>query len=149
MKYFNGPSDDDKPLYGGAYNKTNIGQEVHNFHANNGNYYGFFQPGSNKRSKKDWNDVNVGNITGNKKDMQADDVLVVWVAKKFGESGQFITGWYKHATVYRTIYHNIFIEILAKRHNVVIDERKPDYIFCSIFGSGFDYLQYNGVRIFF
>ena len=47
------------------------------------------------------------------------------------------------------IYHNIFIEILAKRHNVVIDERKPDYIFCSIFGSGFDYLQYNGVRIFF
>ena len=63
MKHYNGPSADDKPLYGGAYNKTNTGHEVHNFHANNANYYGFFQPGSNKRSKKDWNDVNVGNIT--------------------------------------------------------------------------------------
>lgn len=103
MKYYNGPSADDKPLYGGAYNKTNTGHEVHNFHANNGNYYGFFQPGSNKRSKKDWNDVIVGNITGNKKDMQADDVLVVWVAKIPDERGQFITGWYKNATVYRTM----------------------------------------------
>ena len=40
-----------------------------------------------------------------------------------------------------------FTKILEKKYIVVFDEKNPEYIFCSNFGT--DYLKYDGIRILF
>ena len=44
---------------------------------------------------------------------------------------------------------NIFTRVLEKKYNVIIDEKNPEYVFCSMFGNPYDYLNYDGVRIFY
>ena len=45
------------------------------------------------------------------------------------------------------IYNNPFTEILKKHYDVVIDEKNPEFVFCSHFGT--DYLRYNCTRILY
>lgn len=87
---------DEKPVNGGAYNKDNIGHEVHNYLGYNGKYYGFVEAGVN-------NSIHVERINQDKKSEYADDVTVVWVASKPESTGQYVVGWYSNAKVYRTL----------------------------------------------
>ncbi len=47
------------------------------------------------------------------------------------------------------INNNFFIDILKQRYDVVIEENNPDYVFCSMFGKPYEYLKYDGIRIFY
>ncbi len=44
--------------------------------------------------------------------------------------------------------NNIVCDILKKHYNIVLDAENPDYVFCSSFGSGYEYCKYDGIRIF-
>ena len=41
----------------------------------------------------------------------------------------------------------LFTKILRKHYDVIIDQKNPDYVFCSVFGT--EYLNYSGIRILF
>ena len=97
MNLYNGPTDYERPLYGGKYNENNIGHEVYNFSNYNGRYYGFVQ---NSKSNIE---VNRLLEPSSSRHNYADDVLVVWCAKKPNSKGVFVVGWYNHATVYREL----------------------------------------------
>ena len=89
-------SRDEKPQNGGAYNKDNIGYEVHNYLGVNGKYYGFVEAGIN-------NSIHIDRLGATKKDECIDDILVVWVASHPKKKGQYIVGWYEDALVYRNL----------------------------------------------
>ena len=84
----------ERPQAGGKYNQENIGYEVYNYLGYEGEYYGFVEPGVN-------NTIHVERLCGDKKAELAEDVLIIWVAKK-SSGGQYIVGWYRNAMVYRT-----------------------------------------------
>ena len=44
-------------------------------------------------------------------------------------------------------YNNYFLNILLKKYRVILDDKNPDYIICSVFGK--KALEYDGVRIIF
>ncbi len=88
--------DSERPQGGGKYNRNNIGHEVHNYLGVNGKYYGFVESGVN-------NTIHVEKLCGDTNAAYAENVLVVWVARKPSGGGQFIVGWYKNATVYREL----------------------------------------------
>lgn len=46
------------------------------------------------------------------------------------------------------VYNFFVYKILSSMYEVVLDECEPDYIFCSLFGSPYEALKYDGVRIF-
>ena len=41
---------------------------------------------------------------------------------------------------------SIFYEILSKKYDIEISE-EPDYLFCSVFGTPYEYCKYNAIRI--
>ena len=43
---------------------------------------------------------------------------------------------------------NLVFVVLRKKYNLIFVDDNPDYVFCSCFGSPYDYLKYGGVRIF-
>lgn len=102
----------EKPEGGGKYNKENIGFEVYNYFGYKGKYYGFVEVGVNKS-------IHVEKLCGDKADY-AEDVLVIWVARKPG-GGQVIVGWYENATIYRNL-QDIPDEVMTARdlkdHNI-------------------------------
>ena len=103
----------ERPQAGGKYNQENIGYEVYNYLGYEGEYYGFVEPGVN-------NTIHVERLCGDKKAELAEDVLIIWVAKK-SSGGQYIVGWYRNAMVYRTL-QDVPIEAMSirksKKHNV-------------------------------
>jgi hypothetical protein len=103
MKYYNGHQiDDEKPIGGGNYNKTDIGHEIYNFKNINGKLFGYFQPYSRKHINFENCEINLGRINPDYKDKdKIDNVLVIFFAKHPIENGQIIVGWYNNATVYR------------------------------------------------
>lgn len=115
MNLYNGPTDYDKPLYGGKYNQNNIGHEAYNFSNYNGRYYGFVQ---NSKSAIEVN--RLSELTSGKLD-SASDILVVWCAKRPDIKGVFVVGWYKHATVYREL-QSVPNDVLQQRKNKEMSE---------------------------
>lgn len=92
---------------GGSYNEDNIGHEIYNFYNVNGTYFGYVQPVSQT--------IKIERIEDNaKREESIQDVLVVWVAKKPNQGGQFIVGWYHNATVYR-YFQELADEQMGKR----------------------------------
>jgi 5-methylcytosine-specific restriction enzyme A len=93
MKNYNGISGDSIER-GGKYNQHSIGHEVCNFTNNNGNVYGYVQPVGET--------IKIEKIGASKKDDKIEGVTVVWTAgPKSG--GTVVVGWYKDATVYRSL----------------------------------------------
>ena len=45
--------------------------------------------------------------------------------------------------------NNLFTNILKKRYHIVLDSVDPDFVFCSVLGSPFEYMKYNCPRIMF
>jgi len=95
MHYYCGSIEgDEKPIYGGSYNRANKGHELYNFKKvyEKKSLFGYFQP---KYS------VNLEKIDPeNKHKNFVENVLVIFVAKR-KDYGQVIIGWYKDARVYR------------------------------------------------
>ena len=85
----------EKPQGGGKYNVENIGHEVHNYLGFDGKYYGFVEAGIK-------NSIHVEKLGADKKADSAEDVLIVWVARK-PSGGEVIVGWYENATVFRVL----------------------------------------------
>jgi hypothetical protein len=98
MKYYQGPQkDDEQPIRGGSFNKHKIGHEVFNFMKTDGTIYGYF-----KASQKDY--INLKRIDPKAVNQdRVDNVLVIWFAPNPIDKGQVIVGWYKNATVYRSL----------------------------------------------
>ncbi len=106
----------EKPIGGGKYNIENVGHEVYNYLGYKGKYYGFVEAGLNNGSQSS---IHVENLSGDRKAEFADDVLVVWVARK-PSGGQFIVGWYENAKVYRrlqTVPENVMTTRSLKDHD--------------------------------
>ena len=99
-KEYHGSDDDDVLIGGGSYVDTNKdGGEAYNFCHFNRNYYGYVYPNGDISIER------IGNVS--KKSPYIKDVLVVWMATKPKETGTYIIGWYKQATVYREMqYYN-------------------------------------------
>lgn len=95
----------DKPVNGGAYNKNQIGHEIHNYKSFNGIYFGYVQSVGDS--------IRIEKIGGKTKDEYVKNILVVWVSTK-KSGGQVIVGWYKNATVYRN-HQNVPLEAMNER----------------------------------
>lgn len=101
MKYYNGITEDDKPSNGGSWVKENENAtECLNFTpCNDGTYCGYVSTKSNRGNN---NQLHIERVEGISKDEDiAENVLVIWVAKKNQASKNTIVGWYKNATVGR------------------------------------------------
>ena len=95
MKRYLGPAaDDEKPIGGGSYTKSNIGVEAYNFQPIQGKCLGYFQPAGKSEM------IKLGRIAPGFSGDALGDVLVVFVAPNPATGGQYVVGWYKHATVY-------------------------------------------------
>ena len=94
MNNYNGQTEDDRIENGGSFiDENGYGIEEYTFQNINGYYYGGTGLSGN---------MNIERIEGvNKDSSEAENVLVVWVAKKTNEENSRIIGWYKNATIYR------------------------------------------------
>jgi hypothetical protein len=98
MKRYDGSAPGDKrPIGGGSYNATHKGHELSNFHKHEGWVYGFIQPASRKKPRH----LDISRIAPRYDEAKLDNVLVVFVARRFGKGRQVVVGWYRDATVYR------------------------------------------------
>jgi Domain of unknown function (DUF3883) len=102
MERYEGDPVNDKMHGGGSFiDKEGYGHEIFNFLPYKGVVYGYAQPPSRTR---DWanSTINLNRIDQNVEGDSLRDVLVVWVAtSRLG--GSYIVGWYKNATVYRSL----------------------------------------------
>lgn len=94
MNHYNGQTETDLLENGGKFVKENgYGIEEFTFQNRNGYYYG----GTGSEGN-----MHIERIEGvDKYADKAENVLVVWVAKKDNEENSRIIGWYKNALVYR------------------------------------------------
>jgi hypothetical protein len=96
-------TDDPKPIGGGAYNETELGNERFNFLRFGNRYLGYFQP--QMQPKERWHTnpstIHLGRIEPGFVGDKMNSVLVVFVARRPDVGGQCIVGWYRNATVYR------------------------------------------------
>ncbi|WP_031597611.1 protein NO VEIN domain-containing protein [Ferrovum myxofaciens] len=105
MKFYQGSKPgDEKPIGGGSYNNKEIGHETYNFLNVNGICYGYFKP-----NMKSPFEINLGRIERDCNDDKIDNVRVIWFATKPGGGGQVVIGWYKNATVFRTIQSHDYL----------------------------------------
>lgn len=101
MKYYCGPTNDDKPINGGVWvDENNEGGECWNFSAVDGKCYGYVATKSNRGRA---NEPHIKKIEGVMANQEcAGGVLVVWVAREARPDGKnVVVGWYKNATIYR------------------------------------------------
>lgn len=101
MKYYNGITKVDQPVNGEAWVLENHDAvESLNFApCNDGTYCGYV---STKSNGDKLNELHVEKFEGiSKKADVADNVLVIWVAKRSISEKNTIVGWYKNATVFR------------------------------------------------
>lgn len=93
MRYYQG-CQEGTPINGGSYNEDNIGHEVFNFkREHDGFCYGFVEPAKRSRIMLKRIDPSISEDVE-----KIDDVLVIWLATE--GSGQYVVGWYEHATVF-------------------------------------------------
>jgi len=127
MKFYQGPKPgDEKPIGGGSYNTEKIGHEVYNFLNISGTLYGYFQP-----HMKPGEEINLGRIEQGCADDKIDNVLVIWFATNPIDRGQVVIGWYKNATVFRSIQSPNSLP-LRKNYNYNIKAREKDGVLLEI-----------------
>ncbi len=98
MKEYRGVTINDVPRHGGEYvERRGYGGEVYNFQPYQGKVYGFVEAGWKPKPRR----INIARLGASKHKDSVGDVLVVWVARSCSESGTFVVGWYKNATVYK------------------------------------------------
>lgn len=123
MKYYNGITDEDKPENGGSWVKENgNATECLNFApCNDGTYCGYVSTKSNRGNS---NQLHIEKLEGITKDDDiAENVLVIWVAKRNINEKNTIVGWYKNATVgryYEFIDNDWPVNIVAKVEDCVL-----------------------------
>lgn len=102
MHFYSGPQDgDEKPKFGGAYNKDRIGHEAYNFKKVKRSLYGYVQPYEPPKDSDREVTINLPRIDpGIRTADSIKQALVIFVAKAEGY-GQVVVGWYNSATVYR------------------------------------------------
>ncbi len=97
MKHYRGVTHSDIPSGAGSHVEQNKdGGEVFNFQPHQGKFYGY------ARMQGDRN-INIDKLGAQVHSQAVDDVTVVFFSKNPATGGQYITGWYKKATVYRSI----------------------------------------------
>lgn len=109
MKYYKGACAQDEPKFGGKFVEENgYGHEEINFlpieWEDDGERVciGFVEPKSNRGTRNTIHIEKIEGCTGLKNEPFVEDVLVIWCAKR--EQGDItVVGWYKHATVWRTL----------------------------------------------
>lgn len=123
MKYYNGATEDDMPVNGGSWVEQNKeGGECFNFTLyEDDNYHGFV---STKSRNGKPNKLHIEKIEGISEDSEeAENVLVIWLAKDPTRNKNYIIGWYKDATVTRDYYEDAdgwYKNIYAKAENCVL-----------------------------
>jgi hypothetical protein len=106
MRWYRGPQpDDEKPIGGGEYNKTDVGNEAFNFLPLGKKMLGYFQPQLQPadRRKAHPSSIHLEKIQPGVKGNALNNVLVVFVARNPISGGQYIVGWYPDATVHRLV----------------------------------------------
>lgn len=109
MKYYKGVCDADPANFGGKFVEENgYGHEEFNFlpiemeESGELRCMGFVEPKSHGSSRNTFHIEKIEGCESLKGDPCVEDVLVVWCAKR--ERGDVtVVGWYKHATVWRSI----------------------------------------------
>ncbi len=129
MKSYEGKTADDIPINGGSYVKEHEdGAEHTNFKIyDDGKCRGFAEPmhfnGKRKQIKLERIDKSFAG-----KD-SADGITVVWCATA-KKDGTIVTGWYKNATVFRTVQEkdgNLFNVITDSKNIIRIPEEKRNF----------------------
>lgn len=127
MKFYQGPKPgDEKPIGGGSYNTGEIGHEAYNYSNINGFLYGYFQP-----HMKSPYEINLGRIEQRFTNKKIDNILVIWFATNPIDKGQVVVGWYKNATVFRSI-HSPNMLPQRENYNYNIKARKKDCVLLPI-----------------
>ena len=109
MKYYKGACNTDEPHYGGKFVEENgYGHEEFNFlpiKMDGGEELkcvGFVEPKSNRGKQNTLHIENIEGCDAMKNEECIDDVLVIWCAKR--QKGDVtVVGWYKKASVWRSI----------------------------------------------
>lgn len=97
MQNYRGVTKDDIPAGAGSHVEENKdGGEVYNFKPHRGKCYGYVRVAKGNR-------IDIGKIGGKPGHEAVDGITVIFFAKHPGAGGQYIVGWYKNATVYRSI----------------------------------------------
>lgn len=93
MRYYQG-CQEGNPVNGGSFNEDNIGHEVFNFRKEHDGFcYGFVEPANGSTISLKRIEPSIAENTE-----KLDNVLVIWLATE--GNGQYVVGWYNHATVY-------------------------------------------------
>lgn len=111
MKHYEGVQKDDIPAGGGSYITENEnGGEVYNFHPIGKNNFGFSRVQDNKS-------IRIETLGASKASDRVEKIVIVFFArnKQLG-GGQYIVGWYKNATLYRTVQTFKKSEIKYRRY---------------------------------
>lgn len=100
MKKYEGPQPGDlKPIGGGSYNKTELGNEAFNFKDIDGVCYGYFQPTVKKNFAH--STITLERIVrGSAGQAKVDEVTVVFFSTHPTKREALVVGWYRNATVY-------------------------------------------------
>lgn len=119
MRYYKGVKEfNDKPYNGGAFVAENgYGGEEYNFKVfdvnSNKKCLGFVETKST--NGRDMNQLHIEKISGcEKNDPKEENVLVVWCATA-DTNESVIVGWYKNATVYRSVQYD---EVNEREYNI-------------------------------
>lgn len=100
MEFYQGITGRDKISDGGSYvNEEGFGWEIYNFKPFKGFLYGYVQP------PRAGGNINISRLGAAASSDTVDDILIIWTAKDPQAGGVFITGWYEHATIYKS-YQN-------------------------------------------
>ena len=93
-------SDEEERFGGGSYvDQGNVPHESLNFLPVGDTYYGFVETGKNGKGEN--GKIELKNLEGKPGDKTVAGVLVVFCAKERETGELLVTGWYRHATVYR------------------------------------------------
>ena len=88
---------DERPIGGGGYNKGEVGHEICNFLPLRGKLYGYYQP----QMWADQTDLERIDSSASAEE-KLENTTIIWIARR-PSGGQQIVGWYRKATVYRTL----------------------------------------------
>jgi hypothetical protein len=98
MQHYRGVTPgDERPIGGGGYNRGEVGHEICNFLPLRGKLYGYYQP----QMRADQTDLARIDSSASAA-AELENATVIWVARH-PSGGQQIIGWYREATVYRTL----------------------------------------------
>jgi hypothetical protein len=104
MRLYKGPQvDDEKPIGGGKYNQTALGNEAFNFLPHDGELLGYFQPKLAPSSirKAHPSHIALERIQKGFTGSELKNVLTIFVATDPALGAQRIVGWFRNSTVYR------------------------------------------------